>query len=106
MRRCYCETHYNLRQYLATFVDAYNFAKRGKTLIGLTPFEYVSRILDREAEAVQAFYSPSLPGTDHLGAPAQADVARFRRRPEPQAAHAHSVGKLYLAKIAATIGQR
>jgi hypothetical protein len=49
VRRYNYETQSNLRQYLATFIDAYNITKHGKTLIGLTPFEYVSRILDREA---------------------------------------------------------
>ena len=43
VRRYYYETHAELRQHLAAFVDAYNFARRLKTLKGLTPFEYVSK---------------------------------------------------------------
>lgn len=43
VRRYYYETHDKLREHLAAFVNAYNFAKRLKTLKGLTPFEYVSK---------------------------------------------------------------
>ena len=39
VRRYYYESHEQLRNHLAAFVDAYNFAKRLKTLKGLTPFE-------------------------------------------------------------------
>ncbi|KPF90660.1 transposase, partial [Novosphingobium sp. AAP83] len=31
------ETHHQLREYLANFIAAYNFAKRLKTLKALTP---------------------------------------------------------------------
>jgi len=33
-----------LRTHLKTFLDAYNFAKRLKTLKGLTPFEYICKL--------------------------------------------------------------
>src|ERR1039457_2163482 len=39
VRRYHYDSHDQLRQHLATFLDAYNFAKRLKTLKGLTPFE-------------------------------------------------------------------
>jgi transposase-like protein len=39
--RYYYDTHQQLREHLATFVMAYNFAKRLKTLKGRTPFEYI-----------------------------------------------------------------
>jgi hypothetical protein len=32
------DSHHQLRQHIQTFLDAYNFAKRLKTLNGLTPF--------------------------------------------------------------------
>ncbi len=41
VRRYYYDTHDRLREHLATFVQAYNHAKRLKTLKGLTPFEYI-----------------------------------------------------------------
>jgi transposase-like protein len=43
VRRYYYESHDQLRAHLAAFVDAYNFAKRLKTLKGLTPFEHICK---------------------------------------------------------------
>lgn len=37
----YCDSHQQLREHLATFLLAYNFAKRLKTLRGLTPYEFI-----------------------------------------------------------------
>ena len=42
VRRYHYETHDRLREHLRTFLDAYNFAKRLKTLKGLTVFEFIS----------------------------------------------------------------
>jgi len=42
VRRYHYETHDHLRAHLKTFLDAYNFAKRLKTLKGLTVFEFIS----------------------------------------------------------------
>ena len=41
VRRYHYETHDKLRAHLKTFLDAYNFAKRLKTLRGLTVFEFI-----------------------------------------------------------------
>ena len=41
MRRFFYDTHAQLRAHLDAFVGAYNFAKRLKTLKGLTPFEFI-----------------------------------------------------------------
>jgi transposase InsO family protein len=41
VKRFYYETHDQLRQHLADFVMAYNFARRLKTLRGLTPYEFI-----------------------------------------------------------------
>jgi len=43
VRRYHYESHDSLRAYLAAFVDAYNFARRLKTLKGLTPLEFVTQ---------------------------------------------------------------
>ena len=43
VRRYHYETHRQLREHLAAFLDAYNFAKRLKTLRGLTPYEQSAR---------------------------------------------------------------
>ena len=43
VRRYYYDTHDQLRAHLSAFVEAYNYAKRLKTLKGLTPFEFIAR---------------------------------------------------------------
>ena len=43
VRRYHYTTHQQLRQHLAAFLDAYNFAKRLKTLRGLTPYEAICK---------------------------------------------------------------
>ena len=48
VKRFYYETHDELRAHLADFVTAYNFAKRLKTLNGLTPFESVCQAWTKE----------------------------------------------------------
>jgi len=44
VRRYYYDCHDRLRAHLANFLDTYNFAKRLKTLKGLTPYEYICKI--------------------------------------------------------------
>jgi transposase InsO family protein len=44
VRRFYYESHESLRTHLAVFLDAYNFAKRLKSLRGLTPFERICQL--------------------------------------------------------------
>jgi len=41
VRRFYYTTHDELSAHLQTFLDAYNFARRLKTLKGLTPYEFI-----------------------------------------------------------------
>jgi transposase-like protein len=43
VRRYHYDTHRQLRYHLAAFLDAYNFAKRLKTLKGLTPYEAICK---------------------------------------------------------------
>lgn len=42
-KRFYYETHDQLRRHLVDFISAYNFAKRLKTLKGLTPYEFICK---------------------------------------------------------------
>jgi len=44
VKRYHYGSHDQLRQHLHTFLMAYNFAKRLKTLRGLTPYEYICKI--------------------------------------------------------------
>jgi hypothetical protein len=43
VRRYHYETHDQLRQHLTDFVAAYNYARRLKTLRGLTPHEFICK---------------------------------------------------------------
>jgi transposase-like protein len=43
VRRYHYDTRRQLKEHLAVFLDAYNFAKRLKTLRGLTPYEYICK---------------------------------------------------------------
>jgi transposase InsO family protein len=48
VKRFYYEDHDQLRQHLADFVAAYNFARRLKTLRGLTPYEAICKAWTEE----------------------------------------------------------
>lgn len=50
VRRHYYQTHASLRTHLATFLAAYNFAKRLKRLHGLTPFERICQLWTEQPE--------------------------------------------------------
>lgn len=41
VKRYYYDTHIQLKEHLYNFVNAYNFAKRLKTLNGLSPYEFI-----------------------------------------------------------------
>jgi len=48
VRRYHCDSHDQLRAHVADFLAAYNFARRLKTLNGLTPYEYICKIWTSE----------------------------------------------------------
>lgn len=50
VKRYFYQSHGQLKAHLQTFLMAYNFARRLKTLKGLTPYEYVCRIWTKEPE--------------------------------------------------------
>lgn len=50
VKRYHYESHEQLRTHLADFLDAYNFARRLKTLSGLTPYEYICKIWTSEPD--------------------------------------------------------
>jgi hypothetical protein len=53
VKRYFYETHDQLRAHLCDFVDAYNFARRLKTLRGFTPYEFVLHSLDFRPTQIQ-----------------------------------------------------
>ena len=50
VKRYYYQSHDHLKQHLHAFLMAYNFAKRLKTLKGLTPYEYICKIWTNEPD--------------------------------------------------------
>jgi transposase InsO family protein len=50
VNRFYYENHEHLTQHLSDFVNAYNFARRLKTLKGLTPYEYICSCWTKEPQ--------------------------------------------------------
>ncbi len=50
VKRYYYDNHDQLRSHLEAFISAYNFARRLKTLKGLTPYEYICKIWTTEQE--------------------------------------------------------
>ena len=44
VNRYHYENHAQLKQHLHAFLMAYNFAKRLKTLRGLTPYEHICKV--------------------------------------------------------------
>ena len=50
VKRFHYESHEQLRVHVADFMAAYNFARRLKTLSGLTPYEYIAKIWTLEPE--------------------------------------------------------
>lgn len=50
VKKYYYQTHDQLKQHLHIFLMAYNFAKRLKTLKGLTPYEYICKTWTTEPD--------------------------------------------------------
>jgi len=81
VRRYHYETHDALRAHLGTFLDAYNFARRLKTLRGLTPFEFISQRWTSEPHRFRVHPDYLIPGRtsspDYAPASRRWSAARF-----------------------------
>ncbi len=62
VKRFYYDSHDQLRRHLSDFIDAYNFARRLKTLKGLTPYEYICKIWTTEPERFRFDPIHQMPG--------------------------------------------
>ena len=62
VRRFYYESHDQLRKYLASLVAAYNFARRLKTLKGLTPYEFICKAWAAQPERFPSNPLHQMPG--------------------------------------------
>ena len=66
VKRYFYETHDELRTHLADFVDAYNFARRLKTLKGLTPYEFICKRWTFRTRKIHNRSAPANAGTKQL----------------------------------------
>ncbi len=62
VKRYHYDDHAQLRQHLGDFISAYNFARRLKTLKGLTPYEYICTIWTTEPERFKLDPIHQMPG--------------------------------------------
>src|SRR5215216_320882 len=62
VKRHHYDGHDQLRAHLALFVDAYNHARRLKTLRGLTPYEFVCQAWAKEPDRFRLDPSHHIPG--------------------------------------------
>jgi transposase InsO family protein len=62
VKRFHYDSHDQLREHLRTFLDAYNFAKRLKTLKGLTVFEFITQMWTTEPQKFRMKPDHLIPG--------------------------------------------
>src|SRR3954454_17414980 len=62
VKRFHYSSHEQLRQHLADFVSAYNFARRLKTLKGLTPYEFICKSWTAQPERFNLNPLHQMPG--------------------------------------------
>jgi hypothetical protein len=62
VKRYFYETHDQLRTHLRDFVDAYNFARRLKTLRGFTPYEFICKVWTSEPQRFKISPLQQIPG--------------------------------------------
>ena len=84
VKRYHYETHEQLRAHLQLFVDAYNHARRLKTLRGLTPYEHLLQAWTKEPERFRLDPSHHIPG------PYSCDALRQGPRQPPRQCQARS----------------
>ena len=62
VKRYHYDSHDQLRSHLNDFVSAYNFARRLKTLKGLTLYEYICNIWTKEPKKLRLNPIHQMPG--------------------------------------------
>ena len=62
VKRYYYKTHDELRTHLDHFVQAYNYARRLKTLKGLTPYEFICKASTKEPQRFRLDPIHQMPG--------------------------------------------
>jgi transposase InsO family protein len=67
VKRHHYDSHEQLKSHLANFIDAYNFARRLKTLKGLTPYEFIAKAWTIDPERFRIDPIHQMPGLNNLG---------------------------------------
>ena len=62
VKRFHYDSHDQLRRHLDKFVSAYKFARRLKTLKGLTPYEYVCSVWTSDPKRFRLDPTHQMPG--------------------------------------------
>ncbi len=62
LKRYHDDSHNQLRTHLQLFLDAYNHARRLKTLRGLTPYEFICQIWTQQPDRFRLNPSHYIPG--------------------------------------------
>ncbi len=62
VERCHYASHEELREHRQTFIDAYYYARRLKTLRGVTPFEQVVKCCNEEPDRFIHYPPHYMPG--------------------------------------------
>ena len=62
VKRYHYDSHGQLVRHLDDFVDAYNFARRLKTLRGLTPYEFIGKAWTSEPHRFKISPLQQMPG--------------------------------------------
>jgi len=62
VKRYHYDDHAQLRSHLGDFIDAYNYARRLKTIGGLTPYEYICKIWTSEPKRFTLDPTHQMPG--------------------------------------------
>ena len=62
VRRYHYASHEQLRQHVDDFIAAYNFARRLKTLRGLTPFDFIAKKWTEEPQRFRLDPTHHMPG--------------------------------------------
>ena len=65
VKRYHYRRHSELRAHLQTFIEAYNFAKRLKTLKGLTPYEHICKCWTTEPKRFKLNPLQDMPGLNN-----------------------------------------
>ena len=65
VKRYHYDSHGQLHSHLSDFINAYNYARRLKTLKGLTPYEYICKIWTNEPKRFRLNPTHQMPGLNN-----------------------------------------